>query len=150
MKPSEHKSIATTRPIPQEAFDWYDEYAHGLIDRREFMSRLSGLAVAGFSLTVLSTALLPNYAEAEQVSFNDPDIKATYVNFSSPDGHGECRGYLVVPSALEGTGPVVLVVHENRVEPLHQGCRSAAGQGRIHCHGTRCAAPARRLSRQRR
>lgn len=114
MKPSEHKSIATTRPIPQEAFDWYDEYAHGLIDRREFMSRLSGLAVAGFSLTVLSTALLPNYAEAEQVSFNDPDIKATYVNFSSPDGHGECRGYLVVPSALEGTGPVVLVVHENR------------------------------------
>jgi carboxymethylenebutenolidase len=23
--------------IPQEAFDWYDEYAHGFIDRRTFM-----------------------------------------------------------------------------------------------------------------
>ena len=32
------------RPIPQEAFDWYDEYAHGLIDRRTFLNRLTGLA----------------------------------------------------------------------------------------------------------
>lgn len=32
------KDQAQTEPrvIPQEAFDWYDEYAHGLIDRREF------------------------------------------------------------------------------------------------------------------
>jgi len=28
----------TTQPIPQEAFDWYDEYAHGLISRREFFA----------------------------------------------------------------------------------------------------------------
>ena len=29
------KSFAenSIRPIPQEAFDWYDEYAHGLIDQ---------------------------------------------------------------------------------------------------------------------
>ena len=64
------------RPIPQEAFDWYDEYAHGLIDRRTFLNRLSGLAGAGFSMTVLTAALMPDYAEAEQVSFNDEDIKA--------------------------------------------------------------------------
>lgn len=25
-----------TDSIPQEAFDWYDDYAHGKIDRREF------------------------------------------------------------------------------------------------------------------
>lgn len=101
-------------PIPQEAFDWYDEYAHGIIDRRTFMARLAKLSAAGFTMPVLLGALLPNYAKAEQVSFNDPDLKARYVTFPSPQGHGEGRGYLVVPTALKGKGPVVLVVHENR------------------------------------
>ena len=102
------------RPIPQEAFDWYDEYAHGLIDRRTFMTRLAGLGVLGFSMATLTGALLPNYAKAEQVSFNDPDIKATFARFASPKGHGECEGYLVTPTSLAGKAPVVLVVHENR------------------------------------
>jgi len=102
------------RPIPQEAFDWYDEYAHGLIDRRAFLARLAGLGALGFSMSVLTGALLPNYAKAEQVSFNDPELKATYATFPSPKGHGECQGYLVTPANLAGKAPVVLVVHENR------------------------------------
>ena len=103
-----------THPIPQEAFDWYDEYAHGLISRREFFNRLATLTDLGFTVSALAAALMPNYAEAEQDSFNDPDIKAHYETFPSPDGHGEGRGYLVVPtSATEPTG-AVLVVHENR------------------------------------
>ena len=81
-----------SHPIPQEAFDWYDEYAHGKISRREFLNRLGCLAVLGFSMTALVDALTPNYALAEQVSFNDPDIKATYETFPSPNGHGEGRG----------------------------------------------------------
>lgn len=32
-------------------------------------------------MTALVDALTPNYALAEQVSFNDPDIKATYETF---------------------------------------------------------------------
>ena len=103
-----------SRPIPQEAFDWYDEYAHGLIDRRTFLSRLSGLAATGISMSVLTAALMPDYAEAEQVSFNDPDILARFETFPSPDGHGEGRGYFVTPSGLEGRLPAVLVIHENR------------------------------------
>lgn len=100
--------------IPQEAFDWYDEYAHGLIDRRTFMNKLGGLAALGFSMSLLTAALLPNYALAEQVSFNDEDIKATYEEFDSPDGHGTGRGYLVVPKNRDTKLPVVLVIHENR------------------------------------
>ena len=38
--------------IPQEAFDWYDEYAHGLIDRRTFIKKLGRLAALGFSMSV--------------------------------------------------------------------------------------------------
>ncbi|EKO3942031.1 dienelactone hydrolase family protein [Vibrio fluvialis] len=108
------KTAHQAREIPQEAFDWYDEYAHGLIDRREFMRRLSGLVALGFTMSVLTSALLPNYALAEQVSFNDPKIKATYVEFDSPKGHGKGRGYLVMPTEIKGNLPAVLVVHENR------------------------------------
>lgn len=102
--------------IPEEAFDWYDAYAHGMMGRREFMDRLGTLAVGGITLAMLTGALIPNYAAAEQVSFNDEEIKATYATFSSPDGHGEGRGYLVQPSTLADgeTAPTVLVVHENR------------------------------------
>ncbi|MGO2129365.1 MAG: dienelactone hydrolase family protein [Pseudoalteromonas prydzensis] len=100
--------------IPQEAFDWYDEYAHGKMDRRTFMKKLASLAALGYSMAVLTAALLPNYALAEQVSFNDDAIKASYQTFASPDGHSKGRGYLVVPTGLTGTRPVVLVIHENR------------------------------------
>jgi carboxymethylenebutenolidase len=114
MKIQHATATEVSRPIPQEAFDWYDEYAHGLIDRRTFMSRLAGLGALGFSMSVLTASLLPNYAEAEQVSFNDPDIKATFAKFPSPKGYGECQGYLVTPTNLKGKAPAVLVVHENR------------------------------------
>ena len=97
-------------PIPQEAFDWYDAYAHGDIDRRTFLARLAALGVAASAVS----GLLPNYALAEQVSFNAPDIVARYQIFPSPDGHGEGRGYLVAPREAEGPLPVVLVIHENR------------------------------------
>jgi carboxymethylenebutenolidase len=103
-----------SQPIPQEAFDWYDEYAHGLIDRRTFLARLSTLACAGLTMSMLSSALMPNYALAEQVSFNDPDIKAEYASFASPKGYKEGRGYMVRPASLTGETPVVLVIHENR------------------------------------
>jgi len=114
MQKNQAQQTVAELPIPQEAFDWYDEYAHGIIDRRTFMGRLSTLTAAGLSMGTLLAALLPDYALAEQVSFNDPDIKASYVKFESPKGHGEGRGYLVVPKSLEGKGPTVLVIHENR------------------------------------
>lgn len=100
--------------IPEEAFDWYDEYAHGFIDRRTFINRLTAIAGGALTMSVLSSALFPDYAQAEQISFNDPDIKATYVKFPSPDGHKEGQGYLVQPAALKDKAPSVLVIHENR------------------------------------
>lgn len=100
--------------IPQEAFDWYDAYAHGAMDRRTFMKKLGTLVAVGYSMTALTSALLPNYALAEQVSFNDPEITASYEEFASPDGHGKGRGYLVKPTKEIAAFPAVLVIHENR------------------------------------
>ena len=52
-------NVTEAQPIPQEAFDWYDEYAHGLIDRRTFLDRLSTLSTAGFTMGILLPALMP-------------------------------------------------------------------------------------------
>jgi carboxymethylenebutenolidase len=114
MSKQQQQETSASHPIPQEAFDWYDEYAHGLITRQTFMTRISSLAAAGFTLSTLIPALLPNYAAAEQVSFNDPTIKAVYTTFPSAQGHGEGRGYWVTPSDLQEKRPTVLVIHENR------------------------------------
>ncbi|WP_411827867.1 dienelactone hydrolase family protein [Luteolibacter sp. AS25] len=108
-----HESISA-HPIPQEAFDWYDEYAHGVIDRRTFVKRLGTITTAALTMGTLLSVLTPDYAAAEQVSFNDPGITATFETFPSPQGNGEGRGYLVVPKDLKETAPVVLVIHENR------------------------------------
>jgi carboxymethylenebutenolidase len=102
----------TQLEIDQRVFDLYDEYCHGRIDRREFLARAAALAVIGG--LGMAQALLPRYAQAQTISFTDPRIKATYVNYASPGGNsGTMRGYLVQPA---GTGPfpAVLVVHENR------------------------------------
>ena len=114
---TEHSTpIMSAKDIPQEAFDWYDEYAHGDIDRRTFLSRLGALSIAGLTLPVVAGALLPNYALAEQVSFNDADIHASYLEFDTPNGHGTGRGYLVIPKGVneDNKAPAVLVAHENR------------------------------------
>lgn len=122
-----------TITIPQQAFDWYDEYAHGDMDRRTFLARLGSLTIAGLSIGAITEALLPNYALAEQVSFNDETIKATYTEFDSPQGFGKGRGYLVVPRNLQGKGSMVLVVHENRgLNPyIEDVARRLAKQGYV-------------------
>jgi carboxymethylenebutenolidase len=102
------------QPIPQEAFDWYDEYAHGFISRRTFLTRLSTITTVSLTMGALLPMLMPDYAQADQVSFNDPEINARYETFTSPLGHGEGRGYLVTPADLSSTVPAILVVHENR------------------------------------
>ena len=97
--------------IDAQVFELYDEYCHGYIDRRQFFERAAALSVAA---TVMATSLLPNYADAQEVSFTDERIKANWVDYPSPGGSsGEMRGYLVQPVG-EGPFPAVLVMHENR------------------------------------
>lgn len=100
--------------IDDQVFELYDEYCHGFIDRREFLQRSRNLTVAGVSALAMAEALLPNYAEAQEVLFTDERIKATWVEYASPGGSsGQMRGYLVAPVG-EGPFPAVLVMHENR------------------------------------
>ncbi len=104
----------TAKDFDQELLDLYDFYAHGKITKRQFLDRASKFAVGGLSAVALLNMLSPNYALAQQVSFNDPDIHADYITYPSPNGTGDVRGYLVRPAGVEEPLPAVLVIHENR------------------------------------
>lgn len=100
--------------IDDQVFDLYDEYCHGGINRRQFFERAAALSVAGASALSMAEALIPNYADAQEILFTDERMRATWVDYPSPGGNsGEMRGYLAQPMG-EGPFPAVLVMHENR------------------------------------
>lgn len=121
----------TQLEIDQRVFDLYDEYCHGRIDRREFLSRAASIALLGGSGLIMAQALLPRYALAQTIAFTDQRIKANYVSYPSTGGNsGAMRGYLVQPAG-PGPFPAVLVVHENRgLNPyIEDVARRAAVEG---------------------
>ena len=100
--------------IDPRVFELYDEYCHGYIDRRTFLSRAAAITIGGVSALSMAQALLPRYAEAQTISFTDRRIKGTYVEYPSPGGtSGIMRGYLVQPTG-DGPFPCVVIFHENR------------------------------------
>ena len=104
----------TAKDFDQGLLDLYDFYVHGGLTKREFLDRAGKYAVGGVTALGLFNMLKPDYALAEQVSFNDPDITASYEVYDSPNGNGDVRGYVVRPSKASGKLPAVLVIHENR------------------------------------
>ncbi len=97
----------------QDLLDLYDSYAHGRIERREFLAKASRFAVGGITAAALLETLSPKYALAKQVDENDPRISGEFIEYDSPNGHGSIRGYLVRPAGGGKRGGVV-VIHENR------------------------------------
>ena len=103
----------TASDFDPEVLKLFDQYVHGVIDRRSFLSSASRYAVGGATAASLLAALSPSWA-AQQVAPGDARIKTSYVTYPSPNGYGEMRGYLVQPANAKGKLPAVLVVHENR------------------------------------
>ena len=91
----------------------FDEYVHGMIDRRGFLTGASKIAGATAAVGLLA-ALSPQFAAAQQVKPDDERLSTRYLEFASPDGYGTGRGYLAKPADAKAGLPVVLVVHENR------------------------------------
>jgi carboxymethylenebutenolidase len=110
-----------TKPkLPSEAIQLYNRFIHGEISRREFNAGVQRFATAGLAAAAIIEALMPNYAQGQQVSKTDNRIKATYETVPSPQGNGSIKGYLVRPVSADSRSaavvklPGVLVVHENR------------------------------------
>ena len=97
----------------QGLLNLYDHYAHGIIERREFLDKAAKFAVDGLTAAALLDMLSPDYALAKQVEDNDPRIIGEFITYQSPKGHGKINGYLVHPAGKGRRGGVV-VIHENR------------------------------------
>ncbi len=93
----------------------FDQYVHGLIDRRGFLDQAGRYAaVAGTTSVALLAALSPDFVSAQQVAPGDARIKTERVQIASPNGSGSINAYVCRPAAVTGPLPVILVVHENR------------------------------------
>jgi carboxymethylenebutenolidase len=104
----------TTKDFDPEVLRLFDQYVHGAIDRRGFLTGAARLAVGVSTAAGLLAALSPQFSAAQQVKPDDKRLSTRYIEFASPDGYGTGRGYLVKPIKGRGKRPVVLVVHENR------------------------------------
>jgi len=110
-----------TKPkLPSDAVELYNLFIHGVIGRRAFMDGVKRFAVGGLTAAAIIDALMPNYAQGQQVSKTDDRIKASYETIPSPQGNGSIKGYLVRPASADTRTetpaklPGIIVVHENR------------------------------------
>ena len=97
--------------MDQKIIDLYDEYTHELLDRREFLRRLSVLAGSTAATIALLPLLENNNAKAEVVPKDDPRLYTEHMKY--PGATGEVLAYLARPKGDEKI-PGVVVIHENR------------------------------------
>lgn len=104
----------TASDFDPEVLKLFDQYVHGVIDRRGFLSGAARFAVGATTAAGLLAALSPQFAAAQQIKPDDKRLDAKHIEFDSPQGYGKGRGYLVRPAKARGPLPTVLVIHENR------------------------------------
>jgi carboxymethylenebutenolidase len=109
-----HSPRLTARDFHPAVLRLFDQYVHGLLDRRGFLERAAKFVAAGTSAVALLEALNPRFAQAQQIQPSDPRLQTEFVEIPSPQGYGKLRGYLAKPKKFTGKLPTLLVVHENR------------------------------------
>ncbi len=107
-------TMKTSKDFDPQTLQLFDQYVHGDISRRDFLTRVAKYTVAGVTALSVLQALTPNFVQAQQIAVNDSRLKTEYIEIPSPSGNGKIRGYLVQPIPATGKLPTVLVVHENR------------------------------------
>jgi carboxymethylenebutenolidase len=95
--------------MDQKIADLYDEYTHELLDRREFLRRLSVLAGSAAAAITLLPLLEDNNAKAEIIPKDDPRLYTEHIKY--PGATGEVLAYLARPKGDEKI-PGVVVIHE--------------------------------------
>lgn len=92
----------------------FDEYVHGVIDRRGFLRGATKFAAGAMTASAMLTLLSPRFAQAQKVSPDDARIRAERIEIESPSGYGKTGAYLVRPADAPASAPRILVAHENR------------------------------------
>ena len=97
--------------MDKKVLELYDEYNHGLLDRREFLKRLTVYAGGIIAANSLLTLLEGNAARADLVSKDDPRLYTEDIIYRGATG--DVRAKLARPKGSEKV-PGVVVIHENR------------------------------------
>lgn len=93
----------------RESIRIYEDYKNGLLDRREFLSKLALLAGGMASAGALTPWADFNHAVAQVIAKDDPRLDTGYIRY--PGETGEIRAY---SARLKGEvkRPAVIVIHE--------------------------------------
>lgn len=97
--------------MDQRIIDLYDSFTHGLINRRDFMDRLTTAAGSSAAAVALLPLLQNDYARAATVAVDDPRLATETVSYDA--GGTKISGYLARLKS-KGRRPAVIVIHENR------------------------------------
>jgi carboxymethylenebutenolidase len=89
----------------------FHKYVQGLLDRREFLKRLSIMAGGVVAAQALLPILENNHARAEVVAKDDPRLQTDNIKY--PGATGDVRAYFARPKGDEKL-PGVVIAHENR------------------------------------
>jgi carboxymethylenebutenolidase len=114
MKPASGSTRMKASDFHPYILEIFDGYVHGNLTKRELIREAGKFAAAGVTGLMILNQLQPDYALAQQVRADDPEIITSRVTVPSPDGHGSINGLLAKPTKAKGKLPAVLVIHENR------------------------------------
>lgn len=95
----------------REAIDLYDRHSHGLLDRRQFLKRLSVLAGSVAAAELLLASLESSHARADLVTKDDSRLFTQDIKYKGATG--EISAALARPKG-DMKLPGVVVIHENR------------------------------------
>ncbi len=110
VKPIENK------PFSREVLTLFDQYVHGVINRRGFLEQCAVHAGTVAAATSILAALSPDFAHAQKIATDDQRIITATVRIASSGGSGTIDAYVAKPAGASAKArkPVVLVAHENR------------------------------------
>ena len=97
--------------MDQRIIDLYDSFTHGVINRRDFMDRLTAAAGSSAAAIALLPLLQNDYARAAIVADDDARLAIDIISYDA--GGTKISGYLARPKA-KAKRPAVIVIHENR------------------------------------
>jgi len=97
--------------MEREIMALYEKYAHGSLDRREFLKKLSIVAGSAAAANALLPLLERRAAEAQVTAKDDARLVTEYIHY--PGETGDVRAYLARPKG-DTKRPGVLVIQENR------------------------------------
>lgn len=97
--------------MDQRIVDLYDSFTHGVIGRRDFLDRLTGIAGSSAAAVALLPLLQNDYARAAIIAPDDNRLTIETVTY---DGAGTPIKCYLARGKTKAKRPAVIVIHENR------------------------------------